>query len=438
MQKTKRLKIAAFSIFLLTSCVTVADYNFHNIDKAISVNDFDSVYFELENPKGIMYTNRDLVLENLDKGIISHYAGQYERSNKELSQAEQLIEKYQAVSITQAIGSTITNDTVKDYAGDPYEHLYTNIFMALNYIQLNNTEDAFVEIRRMDNKLKFIQAKYRKELESNKLALKQNAKSIPNNSMEFHNSALARYLSMLMYRTEGDYDNAEIDYKFIQEAFNFQTKTYNFQIPGCLNQELKKTDQARLNVLTFTGKAPIKIEENIPLFAVDGFYRIALPIMNKRESSITSAKITAQNILTGETFTTTTEKLESIENIALDTYSQKYSLIVAKTIGRMVAKLTTSVAFDTAAQKVDDAGLSLLFSLAGLVSKVNMFASERADVRTSRYFPAEAHVCGLDLPAGDYKITVQYLNKKHIAETQTFTQTVSKNSLNLLESFYLK
>lgn len=436
--KIRKVKTLLISIFILTSCVTVADYNFHTINKALNANDFASVYYELENPNGIMYTNRDSVLENLDKGIISHYAGEFERSNQELSKAESLIEKFQAVSITQAIGSTITNDTVKDYAGDPYENIYTNIFMALNYIQLNNTEDAFVEIRRMDNKLKAISAKYRKEIESNKLALKNNAKSVPDTSMNFHNCALARYLSMLMYRSEADYDNAEVDYKYIREAFTFQKQTYNFPVPDCIKNDYKKPEGARLNVIAFTGKAPEKIEERTPLFAVDGFYRIALPVMKKRESSITSAKITAQNIHTGEVFTTRTEKLESIENIAMDTYSQKYSLVVAKTIGRMVAKLTTSVVFDEAAREVDDAGLSLIFSLAGIVSKVNMFASERADVRTSRYFPGEVHVCGLDLPPGDYQITVQYMNNKHIQDTQVYSKTVQNKGLNLLESFCLK
>lgn len=438
MQKTKRIKLTVISIFLITSCVTVADYNFHNIDKAISINDFESVHFELENPNGLLYTSKDSVLENLDKGIISHYAGEYQRSNQELEKAEKLMEKFQAASVTQAIGSMMVNDTVMDYAGDPYEDIYTNIFMALNYMQMNNFEDAFVEIRRMDNKLKGLSVKYKKEIDKQKLSLKENSTSVPKGDIKFHNSAFARYLSMLMYRSEGDYDNAEVDYKYIQQAFKLQASLYDFTVPECIAEDFKKPAEARLNVVCFGGRAPLKHEEMLPLFAVDGFYRIAMPIMLPRETVVSGAKITATNVETGAVYTTNSEKLESIQNIAMDTYNGKYSVIVARTIGRMVARLTTTIALDVAADKVEDPGLSLLFSLAGLVSKVNMFASERADVRTSRYFPNNVYVAGLDLPAGTYDVKVQYLNKKHHIESETFRKTIKAADLNLIESYCLR
>lgn len=438
MQKTKRIKLTVISIFLITSCVTVADYNFHNIDKAISINDFESVHFELENPNGLLYTSKDSVLENLDKGIISHYAGEYQRSNQELEKAEKLMEKFQAASVTQAIGSMMVNDTVMDYAGDPYEDIYTNIFMALNYMQMNNFEDAFVEIRRMDNKLKGLSVKYKKEIDKQKLSLKENSTSVPKGDIKFHNSAFARYLSMLMYRSEGDYDNAEVDYKYIQQAFKLQASLYDFTVPECIAEDFKKPAEARLNVVCFGGRAPLKHEEMLPLFAVDGFYRIAMPIMLPRETVVSGAKITATNVETGVVYTTNSEKLESIQNIAMDTYNGKYSVIAARTIGRMVARLTTTIALDVAADKVEDPGLSLLFSLAGLVSKVNMFASERADVRTSRYFPNNVYVAGLDLPAGTYDVKVQYLNKKHHIESETFRKTIKAADLNLIESYCLR
>lgn len=438
MQKTKRIKLTVISIFLITSCVTVADYNFHNIDKAISINDFESVHFELENPNGLLYTSKDSVLENLDKGIISHYAGEYQRSNQELEKAEKLMEKFQAASVTQAIGSMMVNDTVMDYAGDPYEDIYTNIFMALNYMQMNNFEDAFVEIRRMDNKLKGLSVKYKKEIDKQKLSLSENSTSVPKGDIKFHNSAFARYLSMLMYRSEGDFDNAEVDYKYIQQAFKLQASLYDFTVPECIAEDFKKPAEARLNVVCFSGRAPLKHEEMLPLFAVDGFYRIAMPIMLPRETVVSGAKITATNVETGAVYTTNSEKLESIQNIAMDTYNGKYSVIAARTIGRMVARLTTTIALDVAADKVEDPGLSLLFSFAGLVSKVNMFASERADVRTSRYFPNNVYVAGLDLPAGTYDVKVQYLNKKHHIESETFRKTIKAADLNLIESYCLR
>lgn len=433
--------VAFFSIILI-SCVTMSDYNFSNIDKSILCNDYDTVYNELCNPKGMLYSTNDKVLENLDKGLISHYASEYQRSNKELSDAEKLIRQYYSKSITQSAASMLVNDTVIDYSGDPYEDIYTNIFMALNYIQIGKFDDAFVEIRRFDNKLKEIRQKYQVQLEEQKKSLNESSKSVPAVNVKFHNSALARYLSLLIYRTEGDIDSANVDYKMIKEAFSLQPSLYSFPIPTSIKNEFDVIPEksARVNFVAFSGRSPIKVEENIPLFAYDGYYKISLPVMEKRKSSICGAKILAVNKENGKSYSIDSEKIESIEDIAIDTYSQKYAAIVGKTIARMVSKLVTTTALDVTAQQVDDSTLSLLFTLMGAASKVNMFVSERADVRVCRYFPATAYVAGLTVPEGVYDISVAYFgNSRNPIETVNYYDVaINGKELNLIESYCFK
>ena len=152
--------LAAAAGMLCVSCATVADYDFSTVNYYLREGDYTAVYQTLDADSALLYSEHDEVLAALDKGIISHYEGEYTRSNEELTVAEQKIYEYVTKSISQSISSFLLSDTVVDYAGETYEDIYTNLFMALNYIHLDDIENAFVEIRRFDNKLKNISSRY--------------------------------------------------------------------------------------------------------------------------------------------------------------------------------------------------------------------------------------------------------------------------------------
>lgn len=438
----KKLSAVNFCILplLLASCLTMSDYNFRKIDREIEEGNYSEAYGAIVSDKSAIYSPFDKSLESLDSGLLSHYAREYDRSNKELSNAEELFKKNSAKSVSQAVGSMFVNDTVIDYSGDPYEDIYANVFMSLNYLHLGKFDDAMVEIRRFDTKLKEISAKYQTEIELEKKQLKSNAKSVPTAKMRFHNSALAHYLSMLLYRADGDEDNAAVDMRFIENAFKFQPTLYDFPQPASIKQELEvPKDMCRINLIAFAGRAPEKKEVVEPLWAADAFYRIALPVMEKRKSSVNAIEFYVTDKISGTTYFSKAEKLESMENIAEETYLQKYSLIAAKTVARMVAKLTASAALDAAAENTDESVVSVVFSLLGFASKVSAFATERADVRTSRYFPASAFVSGINIKEGLYDVKTVFKSGNRIILSQSYTDIrVTKNGINLVEAFCLK
>ncbi|MGP1459460.1 MAG: hypothetical protein ACTTKL_09140 [Treponema sp.] len=426
--------------FFFIACRTMADYDFQKVDHALEEGNYGAAYEKLVQDSAEIYSPFDKALEALDKGILLHYAGDFAASNKALSSSEELFRTYAAKSVSQSAGSLLINDTVTDYAGDPYEDVYANVFMALNYLHLGKFDDAMVEIRRFDTKLKEISAQYQAEIEAEKMELDSNARSVPSAEMKFHNSALAHYVSMLLYRADGDEDNAAVDARQIQNAFEFQSSLYDFPIPQSIDGELgSKSGACRLNLLAFTGRAPEKVEESLPLWALDAFYRIALPVMKMRKSSINTVEFFAENTETGEGHFSKAEKIESIENIAVHTYEQKYALVVAKTVTRMIAKLAAGAAFDAAADNVDDGIVSAVFAVLGFASKISAFATERADVRTARYFPANAFVSGISLKEGDYDVKVVFKHGNRIVFTRSYRSVrVKKNGVNLVEAFCLR
>ena len=88
------LPVVAGMIFV--SCSTMGDYNFTAVDQSLDAGEYEVAYQMVTADSDEIYSSYDQVLQSLDLGILSHYAGEYQRSNQELTQAERKIEEYYA------------------------------------------------------------------------------------------------------------------------------------------------------------------------------------------------------------------------------------------------------------------------------------------------------------------------------------------------------
>ena len=431
-----KIFILLITIFFSFSCTTYRDYSM--VYEEIYNNDFDTAYEQLELEKNYIYSDKDEVLYSLDSGLLAHYSGDYNESNSKLSRAETLMEAFYSKSISQSINSFFTNDNAQDYAGDEYEDIYSNIFMALNYIHLGKTEDAFVEIRRFDNKQKALSVKY-----SEQIAYAKEHVGNLNYNVQFNNSAFARYISLLLYRANNQMDSAEVDRKKIEEAFKTQPNLYPFDIPLAVNEEfLIPANMARLNILGFAGLAPVKIEETIDTFSTDGIaFKLALPEMQKRGTKVDSISV----VVYGESndfYVESLEKIESIENIAYDTFAEKKALIHTKAFLRALSKTAVSTTLDVldSSYLEENGELSAGLTLLSIASKVWIAASEFADIRTSQFFPAEVFVGGLTIPEGTYVVQVKFQDSRGrtLSEEIIKDVVVTKNNVNLVESLCVR
>ncbi|MBO4706375.1 MAG: hypothetical protein J5647_11615 [Spirochaetaceae bacterium] len=586
-----------FAVLFLCSCATA---DFSNVDATVVRGDYSAARRAIDAQKDSLYSDTDKVLYNLDAGLLSHYSGDWNQSNKNFSEAEGLIEEYYSKSISQGVSSYFVNDLVVDYAGEDYEDIYTNFFMALNYIHLGKFEDAMVEIRRFDNKQKLLTTKYASQME---YAENELGSGYSNVALQFQNSAAARYLSMLLYRANGQPDSAEVDRKLLLRAFSEQPSLYDFSVPSCVNDELSvPKGKARLNFVAFTGQAPIKIEDVERYDVGDGVYcKIALPLMVDRGSSVSSISVDvydasgvlqttvesvpedyyvepetvyepeyiyededdfddfddfdakdpvsrrsayfrvntiiedtcspevsnrvkretgitggatnattrtssssdnlsaatpisspsatsstassttsssssdtstrsaaarARALVTGvnpdagnsssnETaptglggtqsnfvptgdalYRTQLEKIESIENIALDTFGQHASVIASRAMIRAIGKTMKTGALSLASELTDDSSLSMLFSVLSFASQVTDEITEQADLRTSRFFPAYIYVGGITLDPGVYTIVVSFRGSSgQVMSSNTYENVnVTAKSVNIVEA----
>lgn len=451
-------------IFLLSACATMqtSKEQFTGIDDKLKIRDYAGAISQIENAKDKYYKPKEKVVYYLDLGLLYHYNKEFEKSNMFLTKAEQAIEEFYTKSISKAAASLLLNDNVLDYSGEDYEDVYLNVFKALNYIELGSFDDAFVEIRRIYNKLSLLEDKHKKLADRFNLS-KDKKKDFKAGKNKFHNSALGRYLSLLLYRTEGKMDDARIDKDKISEAWDLQSQIYDFPKIQFDNY-LERTKKARLDVLSFVGKSPdkkagtlyIHTEKDLIVIAAtkenprgkqkvedfnvipwDGIkegyhFKFQLPKMNLRSSKITKIQVVIDGQPAGELKT-----IESIEKVALETYKIKEPIIYLKTITRSIIKgLFAEKRKEEMTARISN---NLLGFAARLATDALVDATENADLRISRFFPAKAMINEILVEPGIHHIQIEYYGCNN---TLLFTDDLGEkefkaDELNLIESYYL-
>jgi hypothetical protein len=431
--------ITFLSTILLVSCATTNPYS--KADEAVLEGDFARGVVELEAQKDTYDINND-VLFYLDMGMLNHYSKNYSKSADLLQSGERAIENAYTKSVTRGIGSYLMNDNTLEYAGEDYEDVYINIFNSLNYYHQGNLEGALVEIRRIDNKLKSLSTKHGTAITNLQRAMLEQEIDVPYDpeaaTVKFTDSALARYMSMLFYRGEGLWDDVRIDRNFIKLAFANQPAIYPFPPPSSIDAESEiPRGKARLNIISFNGFSPIKVEETmrIPLLLSKSYIKIALPVMLSRPSSVAYTEVLMDS---GERFSL--ELIEDIDLVAKETFKANQSTIYLRTIFRSITKSFTASALQTAALFVDEDNSSAALEMLSLGSMIFTELSEQADLRVSHYFPGKALVGGINLNPGIHSFTVHYYNdRRNLVHKERFENIkVQENQLNMIEVICLK
>ncbi|MBQ3686395.1 MAG: hypothetical protein II932_01035 [Treponema sp.] len=391
-----------------------------------------------------LYGKKSVVVQGLDEGLLSFYTGDYAASIKKLTRTESKIDDYFAKSISQSIESFIVNDLVIDYAGEDYEDLYLNLFKSLSYYHLGMLEDAIVEINRFENKSQHISQRYEADLIKARQAA-ENADAAPV-SVTFHNSALGQYLALLYHRADGDRDAALSDARFLHDAFITQSKLYDFAEPVRLVMDDLNVPKgkARINALAFSNGSPYKTQMYFPAILFNAV--VAIPFMQTRRPKVSFVGVKATNRKTRQTYKSSMSQIESLENVALDTFQTHSASIYSKAIARMLFKqLSADLSRGVGEVMVESdepavAVIGGILQLASAIGEVSAWLTETADLRMSSYFPARADVGGLTVDPGTYDITMEFYQEKggRLMYRKKFKNVrVQEGKLCLLDATYL-
>ena len=158
--------------------------------------------------------------------------------------------------------------------------------------------------------------------------------------------------------------------------------------------------------------------------------------MKDVNSKVATITLMIVNQETGEVYKKQFEKIESISNIAIDTFKQKQSLIYTKSIARAILKTGTTSMLENYKEEKNSPTLEILHAISLISNQI----TEVADVRTSKYFPSSVYISGIDLFPGKYDICVSYMSS---SGTEIYRKVfndydVSNKKLNFLEAVCLK
>ncbi len=184
---------------------------------------------EIERANEILNENKDQAegkqrfLYLVEKGVVLQLLGQFEESNRFFEDAYLYTEDLQKNYALEAL-SLISNPMVKPYRGEDFEIVQVHYFKAINYLRLNQLEEAMVEARRLNIKLNDINDKYGES------------------KNRYKQDAFAQNLMGIIFEAGGEINNAFISYRNAFETYKNQySKYFGVDVPGQLKYDLLRT-----------------------------------------------------------------------------------------------------------------------------------------------------------------------------------------------------
>jgi hypothetical protein len=226
MKRVWRRAVSLFvlSVGVLTGCAGNYYDMMRHVQQAVQLGDYQRADELLSQEKDLA-EGRNRLLYLLDKGLLAHLKGQYTESNRLFAEADARIEA-EITTVAEVASAWLINDTTQPYEGEDFERVLVHYYLALNYLMLDNLEDALVECRKLNTVLQELNDRYEK-------------KDV------YKTDAFVLYLSGLIYEAMGETNDALIDYRNAYDTYaaDYQ-KNYGTSAPSQLLANILRTSSA--------------------------------------------------------------------------------------------------------------------------------------------------------------------------------------------------
>ena len=452
--------LVIYFFFLLVACSSMRTKSEADtqISTDLAAGNFEKASERLEQYREKkVYQEKDRVLYYLNKGLVLHYQEEYSKSNDNLDRADFVMEELFTRSVSKALLSAMMNDNALDYSGEVYDEIYVNIFKALNFIGLNDFAGAYVEIKRLNDKLRQMDTKYGEWVD------KWNDDDttgirIEKRATGFYEDALANYLSYLIFREDGEIDNARISYENTRDAWRLYPEVYDFPKPAFLENDPRYSGTF-LNILAFTGHSPRKVAVggkittfenfiiisdpagqknkiwlNLPGLEEGWHFKFSFPEMKNQTSVVNQIKVFINGQESAEL-----QLLEDMGRVANFTFEAKKHIIYLKTITRTVVKgIVAHKAKEKLKKETKTEDNFILRNIINLGVDAIFDATENPDLRIWSSLPRNCYAGEIELPPGVHDIRIQFIGRANLQLTERiYPDYTIGHRLNLLELFYL-
>lgn len=217
----------ALLVMMLAGCATYTA-RMGGVREHLAKGEFDAALEILSEQSG----DKDRLLFYLNEGLILHYADRWDESNAAFQAAENLAADLYTKSISEGVFSLLTSDNTIAYRADPFEMAMIPFYRSLNYIYLQQPQEALVEARKASIYLQ-------QYTDLTREALGEEAE-LSHPEVLRHNAFL-QYWTALLYEQGGEINNAFIAYRLAAAAYTQAATLLAVEIPPWLGEDLRRT-----------------------------------------------------------------------------------------------------------------------------------------------------------------------------------------------------
>lgn len=407
-------------LLIISMMIGCGGYKFQEVGVALETGKPEDAYTYLQKhaPKK---TDIPFLFE---LGLVAHYANRFPESSAALDQAGDIAEDRYTKSVSKEVGSLVTSDKLRPYAGTRYERLLSHYYRALNYVYQGQLDGALIECRRATGLINYFKGE--------------------NEDYDFFGTGFLAHFSGMLFEAAGEWNDALVSYKQAAEYYQNAAEKTGVEMPEDigyalvrLTRKLGFTDEferfrqqygepparpenmGELILFYESGYVPPKGEETLmfPILKIDKVDDAEFVPNLRRREGVTYKDIELEYLLriamptidsrrprfTGITVAVGQDKkkgvlVEDVENIAIETFNAQRLIILVRTLGRAIGKYLIY----REANKQHKA-LGLLANLAGVVT-------EQADTRSWQTLPNQIFMVRMPLPVGTHALNLSFLN----------------------------
>lgn len=418
------------------------------------------------------------IRDNLDLAMLYFLNGDYAQASAVFERTDAQMFDALGTSITKSVGKAVLNENLKEYTGNVYEYLMVNTMNSLCYYLQGDLNSAVNQLTRLsDLKLPEYRRLYGEVMIKNGMdpsaqeEFSSSMKSLGNYSIDssvftaamppkptekdvYRESALARYLSLILRQADGDKSQIDSDSVVLKSLIrNFDAE--DAAIPS---------GKGRLDVLALAGLIGKQTERALYFPSKSTFFYVPtgnssyrlLPVQFKfvhpfydKKNTVAGVEVVLDNVGTKKTvvienFNTNLEK--SVTLRARKEYSASMRRSITKKVSGIVAGIASINASYEGMKFLPGHGLaralasvafdSLCLSTAAGLAAIDL--TETADLRQGEFFPETVNAAGFTVPAGLYSGKVIYRFLDGSVVEKSFETEVKEGKPSLVVSSCIK
>ncbi len=186
-------------------------------------------------------TPSETVLEDLQLGVANKLVGDFKTSNVHFDRAEKAFkdhdEKMLASKIGSEVGTSVVNDTIRDFSGRTFDKIMSNTYKAANYMVLKDEDNARIELNRADDRRRRAIDNYQSEI-TKKHEKQKDAEKVDTilTDSKFKESIDTQYTNLGNFKAYPEFVNPYSTY--LAGLFNLLAKTDNLAKSNDLFKEV--------------------------------------------------------------------------------------------------------------------------------------------------------------------------------------------------------